>query len=143
MKWLGETLSTRRKTCPAATLSTNNPTWINPGSNLSLRGESRATNHLNVGTAKRLLSYQGKQFRYVTVFVKERGGNSTSTCRVYRATVVFLISPDKILRLCIETCSCCTYVQCAGDVMKSLTVRIRSFSGIIFIPNAMKLTNPS
>jgi hypothetical protein len=35
------------KTCPSATLSTTNPTWINPG----LRGERPATNRLSHGTA--------------------------------------------------------------------------------------------
>ena len=35
----GKNRSTRRKTCPSVTLSTTNPTWTNPGSNPSLRGE--------------------------------------------------------------------------------------------------------
>jgi hypothetical protein len=30
----GENRSTRGKTCPSATLSTTNPTWIDPGSNV-------------------------------------------------------------------------------------------------------------
>jgi hypothetical protein len=34
----------RGKTCPSATLSTTNPTWIEPGSNLGLRGDRPATN---------------------------------------------------------------------------------------------------
>jgi hypothetical protein len=42
---------TRRKTFPSATLSTTNPTWIDPGANTGLRGERRATNDLNHGTA--------------------------------------------------------------------------------------------
>jgi hypothetical protein len=33
-------LKTRRKTCPSATLSTTNPTWTDPESNLGLRGEA-------------------------------------------------------------------------------------------------------
>jgi hypothetical protein len=40
----------RRKTCPSATLSTTNPTWIEPGANPGLRGESPATNDLSHGT---------------------------------------------------------------------------------------------
>jgi hypothetical protein len=40
MKLTGENRSTRRKTCPSATLSTTNPTWTDPGSNLGLRGEA-------------------------------------------------------------------------------------------------------
>jgi hypothetical protein len=30
MKLTGKNLSTRGKTCPSATLSTTNPTWIDP-----------------------------------------------------------------------------------------------------------------
>jgi hypothetical protein len=50
----GENRRTRRKTCPSATLSTTNPTWIDPGANSGLRGERPATNDLRHGTA---LSY--------------------------------------------------------------------------------------
>jgi hypothetical protein len=31
MKLTGKNRSTRRKTCPSATLSTTNPTWTDPG----------------------------------------------------------------------------------------------------------------
>jgi hypothetical protein len=37
MKLTRENRSTRRKTCPSATLSTTNPTWTDPGSNPGLR----------------------------------------------------------------------------------------------------------
>jgi hypothetical protein len=37
------------ETCPNVTLSTTNPTWTDPGSNLGLRGERPATNHLSHG----------------------------------------------------------------------------------------------
>jgi hypothetical protein len=37
---------------PSATLSTTNPTWIDLGANLGLRGERPATNRLSHGTAK-------------------------------------------------------------------------------------------
>jgi hypothetical protein len=47
----GENRRTRRKTCPSATLSTTNPTWIDPGSNPGLRGERPVTNDLSHGTA--------------------------------------------------------------------------------------------
>jgi hypothetical protein len=43
--------TTRRKTCPSATLSTTNLTWTDPGSNPGLRGERPATNCLSHGTA--------------------------------------------------------------------------------------------
>jgi hypothetical protein len=47
----GENRRTRRKTCPSATLSTTNPTWIQPVANPSLRGEWPATNDLSHDTA--------------------------------------------------------------------------------------------
>jgi hypothetical protein len=37
---------------PSATLSTTNPTWIDPGANPGLRGERPATNRLSHGTAR-------------------------------------------------------------------------------------------
>jgi hypothetical protein len=37
-------LRTWRKTCPSATLSTTNPTWINPSANLGLHGDRPANN---------------------------------------------------------------------------------------------------
>jgi hypothetical protein len=47
---LGETL-------PSATLSTTNPTWIDPGANPGLRGERPATNRLSHGTAYNVIYY--------------------------------------------------------------------------------------
>jgi hypothetical protein len=55
MKLTGEDRSAREKTCPSATLSTTNPTWIYPGSNPSLRGESPATNRLSHDTVLMLV----------------------------------------------------------------------------------------
>jgi hypothetical protein len=46
-----ENRRTQRKTCPSATLSTTNPTWIDPGANPGLHGERAATNHLSHGMA--------------------------------------------------------------------------------------------
>jgi hypothetical protein len=46
-----ENRRTRRKTCPSATLSTTNPTWIDPGANPSLSGERPVTTDLSHGTA--------------------------------------------------------------------------------------------
>jgi hypothetical protein len=37
----GENRRTRRKSCPSATLSTTNPTWIDPGANPCLRRRGR------------------------------------------------------------------------------------------------------
>jgi hypothetical protein len=48
---IGENRSTRRKIWPSATLSTTNPTWIDPGANPGLRGERPSTNDLRHGMA--------------------------------------------------------------------------------------------
>jgi hypothetical protein len=48
----GENRRTGRKTCPSATLSTTNPTWIDPGENTGLRCERPATNDLSPGTVR-------------------------------------------------------------------------------------------
>jgi hypothetical protein len=53
----GENRRTRRKTCPSATLSTTNPTWIEPGANPGLRGERPGTNDLSHGTAYMPVGY--------------------------------------------------------------------------------------
>jgi hypothetical protein len=47
----GENRRTRRKTCPSASLSTTNPTWIDSCANPGLRGERPSTNYLGYGTA--------------------------------------------------------------------------------------------
>jgi hypothetical protein len=47
----GENRRTRRKTCPSVTLSTTNPTWIDPGANPSVRSQRPATNDRSHGTA--------------------------------------------------------------------------------------------
>jgi hypothetical protein len=52
MKLTGENQSTRRKTCPSATLSTTNPTLTDPGSNPGLRGRRPAANRLSHGPAQ-------------------------------------------------------------------------------------------
>jgi hypothetical protein len=40
------------KTCPITTLSTTNPTWLDPGLNPDRRGGKPATNRLSCGAAK-------------------------------------------------------------------------------------------
>jgi hypothetical protein len=52
----GENRRTRRKTCPSATLSIADPTWIDPGANPGLRGERPAANDLSHGTAPQFLT---------------------------------------------------------------------------------------
>jgi hypothetical protein len=68
----GESQRTRRQTCPSATLSTTNPTWTDPGTNLGLHGERPATNCLTHGMVfthkverekiKITLSYKSSEF---------------------------------------------------------------------------------
>jgi hypothetical protein len=43
----GENRTTRRKTCPSATLSTTNPTWTDLGAKPGIRGERPAANDLS------------------------------------------------------------------------------------------------
>jgi hypothetical protein len=43
----GENQRTRRRTCPSATMSTTNPTWIDPCANPGFRGDRPATNLLS------------------------------------------------------------------------------------------------
>jgi hypothetical protein len=48
----GETRNTRQETCPSATLSTTNPTWLHPGSKPRGRRDWKpATNRLSYGAA--------------------------------------------------------------------------------------------
>jgi hypothetical protein len=60
MKLIRENRNIRGKACPSATLSTTNPTWIDPRSNPGLRGENPGTNRLSHGKAEFSLvkSYQ-------------------------------------------------------------------------------------
>jgi hypothetical protein len=46
--------STRKKNCSSATLSTTNPTWLDPGMNSCRHGEMPATNRLNYGAAQEI-----------------------------------------------------------------------------------------
>jgi hypothetical protein len=69
-----ENLRTRRKTCSSATLSTTNPTWIDPDANPGLRSETPATNDLSHGTTQvKVLQIEytatGLNWLYLTVSV--------------------------------------------------------------------------
>jgi hypothetical protein len=48
----GEKEELGEKTCPSATLSTTNPTRIDPGANPGLHGDRPATNRLSHATAQ-------------------------------------------------------------------------------------------
>jgi hypothetical protein len=45
------------KTCPSATLSTTNPTWPDPGSNLGCSGGKPVTNRLSYGATNIIYIY--------------------------------------------------------------------------------------
>jgi hypothetical protein len=53
----GENRRTRRKTCPSATLSIINLTWIDPDANPGLRGERPATNLLSHGVKRAIIEH--------------------------------------------------------------------------------------
>jgi hypothetical protein len=57
--------TTRRKTCPSATLSTTNLTWTDPGSSPGVRGERPATNRLSHGTAFISFTASGNFFKFL------------------------------------------------------------------------------
>jgi hypothetical protein len=102
--------TTRRKTCPSATLSTTNPTWTDPG----LRGERPATNRLSHGTATSAVvniiasnvGSPGLEFRpayrifniqrllYVPITVTSR---STAFCAEYIDVFLFVIRTNTIV----------------------------------------------
>jgi hypothetical protein len=48
---IGKGKNYSEKTCPSATLSTTNPTWLDLGSNPGRRAENPVANRLNYGTA--------------------------------------------------------------------------------------------
>jgi hypothetical protein len=94
--WQGKNWTTRRKTCPSATLSTTNPTWIDPGANHGLRCERPATNHLSRSTAPRCT------FSLI----------DTDVSQALAASIVwFNIAKDTHVQLCFLTCS---YILISG-----------------------------
>jgi hypothetical protein len=75
----GKPKNSERKTCPSATLSTTNPTWIDPSVNPGLRGERPATNDLSHGTAPYYwLEYCLKQFSGYVRLTKNEGNSCPS-----------------------------------------------------------------
>jgi hypothetical protein len=51
------------KTCPSATLSITNPTWLDPSSNPGSRGGKRATNRLTFGAALNEMILVAEKYR--------------------------------------------------------------------------------
>jgi hypothetical protein len=78
----GENRRTRIKTCPSATLSTKNTTWIDPGANPGLRGERPATNRLSHGMAG---TNDWQNINCVSLEL-ERGGSRGMGCGTCRVT---------------------------------------------------------
>jgi hypothetical protein len=65
------------KTCPSATLSTTNPTWLEPGLNPGHRGGKPATNRLSYGAAFVCLTYSWCKNTYI---MGDRVYPSTYSC---------------------------------------------------------------
>jgi hypothetical protein len=93
----GENRRTRRKTCHSATLSTTNPTWIDPGANPGLRGERPAINHLSHD--------RGSTTRIITYYTEA----SLHRLALSRAEVRFLTKQTFVLT---RTLSLCSQVAC-------------------------------
>jgi hypothetical protein len=71
MTLTGEKRRTLRKTCPSATLSITNPTWIVLGVNPGLRGERLAPNHLSHGTTRKYHSKKVLKYLYTRGMMEE------------------------------------------------------------------------
>jgi hypothetical protein len=77
------------KTCLSATLSTTNPTWLDPGLNPGCRGGKPATNRLSYGAAKYV--------RYITFCVKIHCGCSifaTKICKIMSVSFAVCLWPS-------------------------------------------------
>jgi hypothetical protein len=69
----GENWGTWIKACPSAILSTTNPTWTDPDTNLGLNGERPATNHEPWHDLLPTLRIPGSSFFTYTVLIKKDG----------------------------------------------------------------------
>jgi hypothetical protein len=86
------------KTCPSAILSTTNPRWPDPGSNLGRRGGKPATNRLSYGAAK---------FRGYWNYLQNPNAGHAST--IYIVHIHFTIIPSWNLSLIVRLISHITY----------------------------------
>jgi hypothetical protein len=77
--------TTRRKTCPSATLSTTNPTWTDPVSNPGLRSGRPASNRLSHGTAKVFLKAIGYKIcaRFIWLMIHYNGTSDSTKEREF------------------------------------------------------------
>jgi hypothetical protein len=126
----GENRRTRIKTCPSATLSTTNPTWIDHGANPGLRGERPAANYLSYGTATtNIRSIQCSTFSYSASFCisLEQGWNdhpkkrssqarNAETCTLNTSIIkqtpfTLYIGNDFRCSVCIPVTSVRNYIQ--------------------------------
>jgi hypothetical protein len=72
------------KTCPSATLSATNPTWLDPGLNPGHHGGKPVTNRLSYGTARDACNYYFKHCKYQV-------GTAMALCFVKHFTVKSLL----------------------------------------------------
>jgi hypothetical protein len=83
------------KTCPSATLSTTNPTWLDPGLNSGCRGGKPATNRLSYGAAFTFIKYKYK------ILITSVDSQTIMSAETYPAKWQWL---DE--QLTIESCLC-------------------------------------
>jgi hypothetical protein len=118
---------TWRKTYPSATLSTTNPTRIDPGANPSLRGERPATNDLSHGMAQDLTVTLNGAENY-SIYLCFRSASCTTDQKTVTVHVtLFTISPrNSNQQVCLHVhwdtltldaiiCLCCEAVLISGN----------------------------
>jgi hypothetical protein len=95
----------RRKTCTSTTLSTTNPTWIDPGTNPGLRGERPATTDMSNGTAQggrvsfRSIDVRKKKFRNTVpafILLRKNFRNGVPPQKPWLNPMV-LVLPEKLI----------------------------------------------
>jgi hypothetical protein len=86
----GENRRTRIKTCPSATLSTTNPTCIEPGANTGLCGERPATNDLSHGTALLLAL-----INYSRIILRVNSSKTTNA-PIIRAIIALMMETEMV-----------------------------------------------
>jgi hypothetical protein len=128
MKLTGENRSTRRKTCPSATLSTTNPTCTDPGANLGIRRGMLATNLLSHGTALHLFNIRRDAKLHIWIWRHFARCIVTYVCTL--PTVPQLVSPPsfaghpEVRIVHLTTVSCCS-VSPGNSAKRSSTRRDR------------------
>jgi hypothetical protein len=94
--------STRKKTYPSATLSTTNPTWLDPGLNPGRRGGKPATNRFSYGAALSLVlvySYESNRHKKISIFFFHRHKEISSSALNISYIILSIRSKCVIMRI--------------------------------------------